>query len=97
MCIPKPHKKTMDSITFPKTKEIIHEVFAWDEHLALVQNDSIVIIDIKGNVINEIKFPKEIPPIDKWEEYCPSRVFFKFKNKLFFLDIYKRIMIFKVS
>jgi len=59
--------RTRKSIVFPKSQEYFLGVITWGDDIALIKENSFVIISDEGKLVEEIQFPKDIKVNNRWE------------------------------
>lgn len=92
------HRKTKNSVVFPKTKELFLGAVNWDSHFGLLACDRLVIVNPEGTVVNEIDYPDELrfTSRETFEGSAPEDIFIKDKNRFYLMNTDGNIKIFKI-
>ena len=77
---------TRKSVVFPKSQEYFLGVITWGDDIALIKENSLVIVSDEGKLFEEIQFPEDIRMDDRWDFIYPERRLHFYKNSLYYYD-----------
>ena len=84
--------RTRKSVVFPKSQEYFLGVITWGDDIALIKENSLVIVSDEGKLIEEIRFPEDIKVDNRWEFIYPERRLHFYKNSLYYYDEIKECL-----
>lgn len=91
-------ERTKKSVVFPKSQEYFLGVITWGDDIALIKENSFVIILDEGKLVEEIPFPKDIKVDNRWDFIYPERRLHFYNNYLYYYDEFKEsLKIFKID